>query len=147
MVIITKWKMNNTQWIYHNNVFAIIHLSRLLLPTDFLWEYRNELVAMWLPCVHDDVIKRKHFPHNWSFVGGIHRSSVNSPHNGQWRGALMFSLICAWTNDWVNNGKACDLRCHRAHYDVIVMSCLHSAYSARVFRALCLVAPVWRLRR
>ena len=28
---------------------------------------------------------------------------VNSPHKGQWRGALMFSLIYAWINDWVNN--------------------------------------------
>ena len=28
---------------------------------------------------------------------------VNSPHNGQWRGALMFSLICARINGWVNN--------------------------------------------
>ena len=28
---------------------------------------------------------------------------VNSPHTGQWRGALKFSLICAWTNVWVNN--------------------------------------------
>ena len=25
----------------------------------------------------------------------IHRSLVNSPHKGQWRGALMFSMICA----------------------------------------------------
>ena len=25
------------------------------------------------------------------------------PHKGQWRGALMFSFICAWINDWVNN--------------------------------------------
>ena len=31
------------------------------------------------------------------FVRGIHRSSVNSPHKGQWRGALTYSLICAWT--------------------------------------------------
>ena len=45
--------------------------------------------------VHDDVIKWKHFPRYWPFVRGIHRSSVNSPHKGQWRGALMFSLICA----------------------------------------------------
>ena len=29
---------------------------------------------------------------------GIHRSPVNSPHKGQWRGALMFSLICVWRN-------------------------------------------------
>ena len=70
---------------------------------------------------HDDVIKWKHFPRYWPFVRGIHRSSVNSPHKGQWRRALMFSLICARINGWVNNGEAGDLRRHRAHYDVIAM--------------------------
>ena len=44
------------------------------------------------------------------------------PHKGQWGGALMFSLIWAWINDWVNNREAGDLRHHRAHYDVIVMN-------------------------
>ena len=43
------------------------------------------------------------------------------PHKGQWRGALMFSLISAWINSWVNNREAGDFRRHRAHYDVIVM--------------------------
>ena len=70
---------------------------------------------------HDDVIKWKHFPRNWPFVRGIHRSSVNSPHKGQWRGALMFSLICVWINGWVNNREAGDLRRYRAHFDVTVM--------------------------
>ena len=37
---------------------------------------------------HDEVIKWKHFPRYWPFVRGIHRSPVNSPHKGQWRGAL-----------------------------------------------------------
>ena len=44
-------------------------------------------------------------------------STVNSPHRGQWRGALMFSLIY-WTSGWVNNRYAGDLRRHSAHYDV-----------------------------
>ena len=70
---------------------------------------------------HDDVIKCKHFPRYWPFVRGIHRWPVNSPHKGQWRGALMFSLIFAWMNGWVNNGDAGDLRHHRAHYDVNVL--------------------------
>ena len=70
---------------------------------------------------HDDVIKWRHFPRYWPFVRGIHRSPVNSPHKGQWRGALMFSLICVWINVWVNNREAGDLRRHRVHYDVIVM--------------------------
>ena len=47
---------------------------------------------------------------------------VNSPHKGQWRGALIFSLICVWINDWVNNREAGDLRRYRGHYDVIVMT-------------------------
>ena len=45
---------------------------------------------------HNDVIKRKHFPRYWPFLRGIMRSLVDSPHKGQWRGALMFSLTCAW---------------------------------------------------
>ena len=71
--------------------------------------------------IHDDVIKWKHFPCYWSLVRGMHRSPVNSPHEGQWRGALMFSLICAWINGWVNNGEAGDLRRHRSHYYLTVM--------------------------
>ena len=70
---------------------------------------------------HDDVIKWKHFPRYWPFVRGIPRSPVNSLHKGQWRGALMFSLICAWINFWVNNREAGNLRRYHAHYDVIVM--------------------------
>ena len=70
---------------------------------------------------HDEVTHWKHFPRYWPFVRGIHRSLVNSPHKGQWRGTLMFSLIWAWINGWVINGEAGDLRHHRVHYDVIVM--------------------------
>ena len=52
---------------------------------------------------------------------GIHRPRVNSPHKGQRRGALVFSLICTWINGCVNNHEVGDLRRHCAHYDVIVM--------------------------
>ena len=82
----------------------------------------------WAPythAVHDDVIKWKHFPRYWPFVRGIHRSTVNSPHKGQWRGALMFSLMCARINSWVNNREAGDLRRYRCHYDVIVTDLWH----------------------
>ena len=82
--------------------------------------------------IHDDVIKAKHFPRNWPFVREIHRSPVNFPHKGQWRGALMFSLIYAWINDWVNNREAGDLRHQHDHYDVIVMN-------------LAFLAAIWQL--
>ena len=72
---------------------------------------------------HDDVINWKHFPRYWPFVRGIHRSLihwslVDSLHKGQWRRALIFSLICAWTNVLANR-DAGYLRRHRAQYDVI----------------------------
>ena len=72
----------------------------------------NKILDEWC---HDDVIKWKHFPRHWPLWGGggIHRSPVNSPHKGQWGRALIFSMICASTNGWVNNRDAGDLRCHR----------------------------------
>ena len=96
--------------------------------------------GLWSPVLdaflHDDVIKWKHFPRHWPFVRGIHRSPVNSPHQGQWRGALMFSLICAWINGWVNNREAGDLWSHRTHYDVNVMLAFggHQTVSVATFR-------------
>ena len=53
----------------------------------------------------------------------------------QWRGALMFSLICTWINGWVNNGEAGDLRRHHDHHDVTVMApCwLQREYICKVF--------------
>ena len=87
-------------------------------PSKCFYNIKNSLMEKW----HDDIKKWKHFPRYWSFVWGIHRSPVNSPHKGQWRGALMFSLMCAWINGWVNNREAGDLRHHRAHYNVIVMN-------------------------
>ena len=81
------------------------------------------------------------FPRYWPFVRGIHQSPVNSPHKGQWREAFMFSLICIWINDWVNNHKAGDLRRNRARYDVIVMcpsypltECVAKTFNYRVIR-------------
>ena len=76
---------------------------------------------------HDDVIKWKLF----RVAGPLCGSPVNPPHKGQWRGALIFSLICAWINGWVNNREAGDLRRHLAHYDVIVMTTNGSCANAQ----------------
>ena len=61
------------------------------------------------------------FPRCWPFVRGNNWSPLNSPHKGQWCGALIFSFICAWINGWVNNREAGDLKRHRDHYDVTAM--------------------------
>ena len=82
--------------------------------------YNNwEQLSLW--DFNDEIIKWKHFPRYWPFVRGIHQSRVTSPHKGQWRGALLFSLIRAWINSWGNNREAADSRRHCAHYGVILM--------------------------
>ena len=73
--------------------------------------------------------KRKTFPHYTPLWGVIHRSPVKFPHpltypprhKGQWRRALVFSLISAWTNSWLNNRDVGDLRHHRVYHVVTVM--------------------------
>ena len=91
---------------------------------------QDKLLPVFLGCIsttcvilvlQDDVIKWNHFPRYWTFVWRIRRLPVNSPHKGQWRGALVFSLICAWINAWVHNSEAGDLISHPTNYDVIVM--------------------------
>ena len=54
---------------------------------------------------------------------------VNFPHKGQSRGALIFSLICAWINGWINNREAGDFRRQQAQYDVTVMVYLQSKHN------------------
>ena len=48
---------------------------------------------------------------------------VDSPHKGQWRGALMFSLIYPWISGWETITG--ELKRHLTHYDVIVMGKWH----------------------
>ena len=89
----------------------------------------------WKPC-HDDIIIWKHFPHYWPFVWGIHRSPVNSPHKGQWRGASMFSLLCAlnkrlnkqlwgwwfeWVSEWLSLTAFLEQRTARSIWDTITL--------------------------
>ena len=83
----------------------------------FVCDFSQTTVAL----SHDDVIKWKKIPRYWPFVRGIHRSPVNSPQKGQWRGALMSSSICA-LNTRLNKHEAGDLGRQRTHYDVIVMT-------------------------
>ena len=101
----------------HTHKSRVSDLNALINPT-----LRHSGAIFISAQCHEDVIKWKHFPRYWPFVRRIHRSAVNSTHKGQWRGALMFPLICAWINGWAKNREAGVLRRQCAHYDVIVIS-------------------------
>ena len=74
----------------------------------FCWGFDHaKLIIFTMGLIHQECFKS--------------RSPVNSPHKGQWRGALRCSLIYTRINGWVNNREAGDLRRHRTHYDVVVM--------------------------
>ena len=119
--IIELWISMIELWV---SIFAFGYPLRIWGYLKFNYGFPKLIIWMCMrtyTLLHDDVIKWEHFPRYWPFVRGTHRSPVNSPHKGQWRGALMFSLICGWINGWVNNRKAGDLRRYRGHYDVNVM--------------------------
>ena len=61
------------------------------------------------------------FPALLALGRGIHRWPVDSPHKGQWCGALMYSLIGTWINGWAIDRDAGNLKRHRTYYDVTVM--------------------------
>ena len=106
-------------WLRYNGTTQYLH---------FLYLFTTEIMQVFekLPC------GRPWWRHQMetfsallALCAGNSPVPVNSPPKGQWRGALMFSLIYAWINDWVNNREAGDLRRHRGHYDVIVMTRFH----------------------
>ena len=116
--------------------------TRPLIEFDRLLSLQEQM-----PRYHDDVIKWKHLPRYWPFVWGIHRSPVDSPHKGQWRGALMFHFVCAWKNRWVNNREAGDLRRHRDHYDVTVMT-HRNLIILELWKGMpCICVSVWSISR
>ena len=148
LILLSAWYLHNHTWViidiwisirkYNKNNLKTLkkiefcETSAIMLGWYLFYvigQARQPLIS-WYPAMqisfynsfYDDVIKWKHFPRYWPFVRRIHRSRVNSPLKGQWRGALMFSLISFWIKVWVNNGEAGDLRRYRAHYDDTVMS-------------------------
>ena len=111
MALVQLFTLQLLEWNLHQDNNLICSFLRLYL---FPSHVRFTQAAWWRQ-------QKKHFPRYWPFVQGIHRSPVYSPYKGQWRGALMFSLICTWINGWINEREAIDLRRVRTHYDVTVM--------------------------
>ena len=91
----------------------------------FVNAMREHKIRLYVPAQHNTILL--HDINKWNIsrvTGPLWGESTGNwwiPHKGQWHGALMFSLICAWTNGWANNRDSGELRRHCAHYDVTVM--------------------------
>ena len=66
-----------------------------------------------------------HFPRYWPLCG-----VCEFPSQRPVTRSLMLFVISAWTNGWVNNRGDGGLRCHCAHFDVIV-TIKHSTLASR----------------
>ena len=80
----------------HDDVIMLLNDGNMWAEINIIWWCRQmeafpALLALWIP------LKKASDTELWCF------------------------LWSAWTNGWANNGDACDLRRHRAHYDVTVM--------------------------
>ena len=104
-----------TDWNFGVNMHSAFDQNQLIMYCWLLLSYKvtTLLMAWWRNQIETCSALL-------AFVRGMHKPSVNFPHKGQWS-CTLFSLICAYTNGWVDNRDAGDLRCHRTHYDVIVM--------------------------
>ena len=124
-----------------SNIRKTMYVLCIICGTDITWNNGAIKLEIWthvLLILHIimTLSNGNIFRITGQLCGKIHRSPMNSPHKGQWRGALMFSLICARIDGWVNNGEAGDLRRHRVIYDVIVMStCNYSCGFRAIMRA------------
>ena len=108
MTLWYRWKVIHSQNVSLTyDVMTWTHPAMFTIAGGQLWDHS---FSWWCH-------QWKYFPRYWSFVRRIHRSPVNSHQKGQWRGALMFSLICVWINGWVNNRDAGDFRmCRKFEY-------------------------------
>ena len=122
-IVLHRWKLNISY--IKMNIVCLASVKTGSVSDTNVSRFISHIIWRW----HDDVIKWRHFPRHWPFVRGIHWSPVNSPHKGQWRGALVFSLIClnkrlskqpwGW---WFETPTP--------HYDVIVMDHAPRVWSA-----------------
>ena len=131
MRLFTIWLLASRFFVFFWEWNRQISKTNVLNHADFQPVWVQKYTAINMELDNDEVLwlwvvfmmtssNGKKIPRYWPFVRGIHRSPVNSPHKGQWCGAPMFSLICAWISAWINNREAGDLRRHGTHYYVIV---------------------------
>ena len=83
--------ISKKRFVPYVNIVIPVKVTRIFppgSPIDFQWGFRRYLGHGWQARVQ----WWKLFPRYCPFVRVIHRSPVNYPHKGQWRGALMFSL-------------------------------------------------------
>ena len=126
---LNKYSINNTWYYYFKyKISTTLQCAAILWALDYknsrFHKYEYSSWFQWPACSNYQPMMTSSNGNIFRVTGpcvGNSTVPVISPHKGQWRRALMFSLICVWINGWVNNREAGDLRRHRGHDDVSVL--------------------------
>ena len=119
-------ELTGHRWIPHTKAsnaelwfFSLICLNKRLSKQSRGWWFETPSRSLWRHCNDDKIMTWEHFPCDWPFLWG------NLPVTGglpsQRTGALMFSLIYAWTNGWTDSGIARDFDTPWRSWDVTLM--------------------------
>ena len=73
----------------------LFHADRKGCPSSNIDRQTATIISVLFAEIDDGVFKWKHFLRYWPYVRGIYRSSVDSPHKGQWRGAFKWCFLCS----------------------------------------------------
>ena len=101
---------------------AQLNLASLVSPHWFqpIWKSRKHCVSWWWWWQSWWRHQLKSFSALLALCAG--NSQVIGEFPSQRPVTRMFSLICAWTNCWINHRDTGDLRRRRVHYDTTIMS-------------------------
>ena len=84
------WDTNRTNWMWRTSTKHQLSLVQSIPSRNCTWwRHQMETFSVLL-----------------AFCAGNSQVPGNSPHRGQWCGALMVSLICALKYGWVNSHEA-----------------------------------------
>ena len=97
--------------IYPSKQRRRIHNILMQVPMLYWYHFPNMVISCWRHQMETFSALLALCEGNPPVTGGF-------PSQSQCRGDLMFSLVCAWTNNWANNRDVDGLRRHSAHYDV-----------------------------
>ena len=106
-----KWLIPLLRFVYNFQLFftagdcirCIINIQvyATLLPCD--WRQWHDNISSTAICIWKWRHQMEPFSALLALCAGNSPVTGEFPHKDQWRWALMFSLICAWTNGWIKS--------------------------------------------
>ena len=123
-LLVLKWTIESipcSYWCPESLHRQVINIHGFIIQDKPVFVFHEQKIQLPIPWLRHQMETFSALP---SLCAGNLPVTGEFPHKGQWHGALMFCLICAWMNGWVNNRESSDLRRHRVHYEVTLMPSL-----------------------